>query len=81
MSPSPASTPWRRSPPPYDERVRSVTAVRTVLAGSVPNVVQCFTLYVYATFAIAFLTRPIGSWVFGRYARRQTRVEHREVAA
>ncbi|WP_454788409.1 MFS transporter [Mycolicibacterium lutetiense] len=31
------------------------------------------TVYVYAIFAVTFLTRPIGSWFFGRYADRRGR--------
>ncbi|WP_066898074.1 MFS transporter [Mycolicibacterium houstonense] len=31
------------------------------------------TVYVYAIFAITFLTRPIGSWFFGRFADRRGR--------
>lgn len=71
--------------------------MRTILAGSVPNLVQWFNLYVFATFApyfrgeffgttdaaslaavyavfaLTFLARPIGSWLFGRYADRAGR--------
>ncbi|WP_136585258.1 MFS transporter [Microbacterium hydrothermale] len=66
--------------------------VRAILAGSVPNLVQWFNLYVYATFApffrteffpadspdslvyvyglfaLTFVVRPLGSWLFGRLA-------------
>ncbi|WP_270352909.1 MFS transporter [Microbacterium testaceum] len=66
--------------------------VRAILTGSVPNLVQWFNLYVYATFApyfrteffdpdspdslvwvyalfaVTFLVRPLGSWIFGRLA-------------
>ncbi len=28
------------------------------------------TVYVYAIFAVTFVTRPIGSWFFGRFADR-----------
>lgn len=31
------------------------------------------TVYVYAVFAITFLTRPLGSWFFGRFADRRGR--------
>ena len=31
------------------------------------------TIYVYAIFAVTFLTRPIGSWFFGRFADRRGR--------
>lgn len=31
------------------------------------------TVYVYAIFAITFLTRPLGSWFFGRFADRRGR--------
>jgi len=31
------------------------------------------TIYVYAIFAVTFVTRPIGSWFFGRYADRRGR--------
>ncbi|WP_029110970.1 MFS transporter [Mycobacterium sp. URHD0025] len=31
------------------------------------------TVYVYAIFAVTFLTRPIGSWFFGRFADRRGR--------
>ncbi|MUL81684.1 MULTISPECIES: MFS transporter [unclassified Mycolicibacterium] len=31
------------------------------------------TVYIYAIFAITFLTRPIGSWFFGRFADRRGR--------
>ena len=34
---------------------------------------QNSTIYVYAIFAITFVTRPIGSWFFGRYADRRGR--------
>ena len=34
---------------------------------------QNSTIYVYAIFAVTFLTRPIGSWFFGRYADRSGR--------
>lgn len=71
--------------------------MRTLLAGSVPNLVQWFNLYVFATFApyfrgeffgttdaaslaavyavfaLTFLARPLGSWLFGRYADRRGR--------
>lgn len=73
------------------------SALRTILAGSVPNLVQWFNLYVFATFApyfrgeffgttdaaslaavyavfaLTFLARPLGSWIFGRYADRRGR--------
>ncbi len=66
--------------------------VRVILTGSVPNLVQWFNLYVYATFApyfrteffdpnatnslvwvyalfaLTFVVRPLGSWLFGRLA-------------
>jgi MHS family alpha-ketoglutarate permease-like MFS transporter len=71
--------------------------MRAILAGSIPNLVQWFNLYVFATFApyfrgeffgtedaaslaavyavfaLTFLARPIGSWLFGRYADRRGR--------
>jgi len=31
------------------------------------------TIYVYAIFAVTFVTRPIGSWFFGRFADRRGR--------
>ena len=31
------------------------------------------TIYVYAIFAVTFLTRPLGSWFFGRFADRRGR--------
>ncbi len=31
------------------------------------------TVYVYAIFAVTFITRPVGSWFFGRYADRYGR--------
>lgn len=34
---------------------------------------QNSTIYVYAIFAVTFLTRPVGSWFFGRYADRRGR--------
>ncbi len=34
---------------------------------------QNSTVYVYAIFAVTFLTRPIGSWFFGRFADRHGR--------
>ncbi|BBX83334.1 MFS transporter [Mycolicibacterium aubagnense] len=34
---------------------------------------QNSTIYVYAIFAVTFITRPIGSWFFGRYADRRGR--------
>lgn len=34
---------------------------------------QNSTIYVYAIFAVTFLTRPIGSWYFGRFADRRGR--------
>jgi len=34
---------------------------------------QNSTIYVYAIFAVTFLTRPIGSWFFGRFADRRGR--------
>ena len=34
---------------------------------------QNSTIYVYAIFAVTFITRPIGSWFFGRFADRQGR--------
>ncbi|WP_176459148.1 MULTISPECIES: MFS transporter [unclassified Rhodococcus (in: high G+C Gram-positive bacteria)] len=66
--------------------------IRVILAGSVPNLVQWFNLYLYATFApyfrteffdpastnslvyvyglfaLTFVVRPLGSWLFGRLA-------------
>lgn len=66
--------------------------MRAILSGSVPNLVQWFNLYVYATFApyfrteffpadssdslvyvyalfaLTFVVRPLGSWLFGRIA-------------
>ncbi|MBU4464751.1 MAG: MFS transporter [Actinobacteria bacterium] len=71
--------------------------MRVILSGSVPNLVQWFNLYVYATFApyfrteffdptstdsliyvyglfaLTFVVRPLGSWVFGRLADAQGR--------
>lgn len=32
---------------------------------------QNSTIYVYAIFAVTFLTRPLGSWFFGRFADRR----------
>jgi MHS family alpha-ketoglutarate permease-like MFS transporter len=34
---------------------------------------QNSTIYVYAIFAVTFLTRPVGSWFFGRFADRRGR--------
>ena len=34
---------------------------------------QNSTIYVYAIFAVTFLTRPLGSWFFGRFADRRGR--------
>lgn len=34
---------------------------------------QNSTVYIYAIFAVTFVTRPIGSWFFGRYADRRGR--------
>ncbi|MGV9798260.1 MFS transporter [Mycobacterium sp. NPDC003449] len=34
---------------------------------------QNSTVYVYAIFAVTFITRPIGSWFFGRFADRRGR--------
>ncbi|TLH80235.1 MFS transporter [Mycolicibacterium cosmeticum] len=34
---------------------------------------QNSTVYVYAIFAVTFLTRPLGSWFFGRFADRRGR--------
>lgn len=34
---------------------------------------QNSTVYVYAIFAVTFVTRPIGSWFFGRFADRRGR--------
>jgi len=34
---------------------------------------QNSTIYVYAIFAVTFVTRPIGSWFFGRFADRRGR--------
>lgn len=31
------------------------------------------TVYVYAIFAVTFITRPLGSWFFGRFADRHGR--------
>lgn len=31
------------------------------------------TVYVYAIFAVTFVTRPVGSWFFGRFADRRGR--------
>ncbi|MEK8072846.1 MFS transporter [Rhodococcoides navarretei] len=66
--------------------------MRVILSGSVPNLVQWFNLYLYATFApyfrteffdpastdslvyvyglfaLTFVVRPLGSWLFGRLA-------------
>ncbi|WP_249305020.1 MFS transporter [Rhodococcus sp. 14-2483-1-1] len=68
------------------------TQMRVILVGSVPNLVQWFNLYLYATFApyfrteffdpastnslvyvyglfaLTFVVRPLGSWLFGRLA-------------
>ncbi|MFI8567376.1 MFS transporter [Rhodococcus sp. NPDC078407] len=68
------------------------TQVQVILMGSVPNLVQWFNLYLYATFApyfrteffdadsanslvyvyglfaLTFVVRPLGSWLFGRLA-------------
>ncbi|MDV6263123.1 MFS transporter [Rhodococcoides yunnanense] len=68
------------------------TQMRAILVGSVPNLVQWFNLYLYATFApyfrteffdpasthslvyvyglfaLTFVVRPLGSWLFGRLA-------------
>lgn len=72
--------------------------MRAVLAGSVPNLVQWFNLYVYAIFApyfrteffdadspdsliyvyalfaVTFVVRPVGSWLFGRFADTRGRM-------
>ncbi len=74
-----------------------------ILSGSVPNLVQWFNLYLYATFApyfrteffdpdspdsliyvyglfaLAFVVRPLGSWLFGRLA--DTRGRQRALVA
>ncbi|WP_368496973.1 MFS transporter [Herbiconiux sp. A18JL235] len=74
-----------------------------ILAGSVPNLVQWFNLYIYATFApyfrteffdpdspdsliyvyalfaVTFVVRPLGSWLFGRLA--DTRGRQRALVA
>jgi MFS transporter, MHS family, alpha-ketoglutarate permease len=34
---------------------------------------QKSTIYIYAIFAVTFVTRPIGSWYFGRFADRRGR--------
>ena len=34
---------------------------------------QNSTIYIYAIFAVTFITRPIGSWYFGRFADRRGR--------
>ncbi|GAB5898622.1 MULTISPECIES: MFS transporter [Mycolicibacterium] len=34
---------------------------------------QNSTVYVYAIFAVTFITRPVGSWFFGRFADRRGR--------
>ncbi len=34
---------------------------------------QNSTIYIYAIFAVTFVTRPIGSWLFGRFADRRGR--------
>lgn len=34
---------------------------------------QNSTIYIYAIFAVTFVTRPIGSWFFGRFADRRGR--------
>lgn len=34
---------------------------------------QNSTIYIYAIFAVTFITRPIGSWFFGRFADRRGR--------
>ena len=71
---------------------------RAILAGSVPNLVQWFNLYVYAIFApyfrteffdaesrdsliyvyalfaVTFVVRPVGSWLFGRFADTRGRM-------
>lgn len=78
----------RTDPASSDRRAQ----VRVILAGSVPNLVQWFNLYVYATFApyfrteffdpgstnslvyvyglfaLTFVVRPLGSWLFGMLA-------------
>lgn len=77
--------------------------VGVILAGSVPNLVQWFNLYLYATFApyfrteffdpdspdsliyvyglfaLTFVVRPLGSWLFGRLA--DTRGRQRALVA
>ncbi len=84
MIPAHSATPGSQS----DRRAQ----VRAILAGSVPNLVQWFNLYLYATFApyfrteffdrnspdsliyvyglfaLTFVVRPLGSWLFGRFA-------------
>lgn len=71
--------------------------LRRALVGSLPNLVQWFNLYAYATFApyfdgeffdredrnslvwvygifaLSFVMRPLGSWLFGRLADRRGR--------
>lgn len=71
------------------------SAIRAVLVGSFPNLVQWYNLYVFAVFApffrteffdpadngslvyvygifaLTFVMRPVGSWVFGRLADRR----------
>ncbi len=44
---------------------------------------QNSTIYVYAIFAVTFLTRPLGSWFFGRFADRRgpaRRADHQRLA-
>lgn len=79
-------------PPDAPARAARRPQVSVILAGSVPNLVQWFNLYVYATFApyfrseffgsdstsslvyvyglfaLTFVVRPLGSWLFGRLA-------------
>lgn len=85
------------SPDPGRSPSTVASASRRILAGSVPNLVQWFNLYVFATFApyfrgeffgtsdagslaavytvfaLTFLARPLGSWLFGRMADRRGR--------
>ncbi|MDH6198725.1 MHS family alpha-ketoglutarate permease-like MFS transporter [Mycobacterium frederiksbergense] len=55
----------------YDVYVYTVFATyfEAQFFGKDPN----STVYVYAIFAVTFLTRPLGSWFFGRYADRRGR--------
>jgi MHS family alpha-ketoglutarate permease-like MFS transporter len=88
------STPAVAPDPHLDRRTRA----RAILAGSVPNLVQWFNLYVYAIFApyfrteffdaesrdsliyvyalfaVTFVVRPVGSWLFGRFADTRGRM-------